>query len=95
MDTGANQMPGMKTMMYMMPIMFLGFFNSYSSGLSYYYMLTNLITFAQMFLIRSVIDESKIQKKIQENKKKPVKVSKFQKRLEDMARQRSQKPARR
>ncbi len=95
MDTGANQMPGMKMMMYMMPIMFLGFFNSYSSGLSYYYMLTNLITFAQMFLIRSVIDESKIHKKIQENKKKPVKVSKFQKRLEDMARQRSKKPAKR
>jgi YidC/Oxa1 family membrane protein insertase len=95
MDTGANQMPGMKMMMYMMPIMFLGFFNSYSSGLSYYYMLTNLITFAQMFLIRRVIDEDKIHKKIQENKKKTVKVSKFQKRLEEMARQRAKKPSKR
>lgn len=95
MDTGANQMPGMKMMMYLMPIMFLGFFNSYSSGLSYYYMLTNLITFAQMFLIRRVINEDKIRKKIMENKKKPVKVSKFQKRLEEMAKQRGYKPGKR
>jgi len=95
MDTGANQMPGMKMMMYLMPIMFLGFFNNYSAGLSYYYMLTNLITFAQMFLIRRVIDEDKIHKKILENKKKPVKVSKFQKRLEEMAKQRGYKPGKR
>ncbi|NLN96552.1 MAG: membrane protein insertase YidC [Bacteroidales bacterium] len=92
MDTGSTQMPGMKMMTYMMPIMFLGFFNSYSSGLSYYYMLTNLITFAQMFLIRRVIDEDKIRKKIMENKKKPVKVSSFQKRIEEMAKQRGYKP---
>lgn len=88
MDTGSTQMPGMKMMMYMMPVMFLGFFNNYSAGLSYYYMLTNLITFAQMFIIRRVIDENKIRQKIMENKKKPVKVSKFQKRLEEMAKQR-------
>jgi YidC/Oxa1 family membrane protein insertase len=79
-------------MMYLMPVMFLGFFNNYSAGLSYYYMLTNLITFAQMFLIRSVIDENKIRAKIMENKKKPVKTSKFQKRLEEMAKQRGYKP---
>lgn len=92
MDTGSTQMPGMKMMMYLMPVMFLGFFNNYSAGLSYYYMLTNLITFAQMFLIRSVIDENKIRAKIIENKKKPVKTSKFQKRLEEMAKQRGYKP---
>jgi YidC/Oxa1 family membrane protein insertase len=92
MDTGSSQMPGMKMMMYLMPVMFLGFFNNYSAGLSYYYMLTNLITFAQMFLIRSVIDENKIRAKIMENKKKPVKTSKFQKRLEEMAKQRGYKP---
>jgi YidC/Oxa1 family membrane protein insertase len=92
MDTGSTQMPGMKMMMYLMPVMFLGFFNNYSAGLSYYYMLTNLITFAQMFLIRSVIDENKIRVKIMENKKKPVKTSKFQKRLEEMAKQRGYKP---
>ena len=84
MSTG-NQMPGMKMMMYLMPIMFLGFFNSYSSGLSYYYLLANLMTFAQMFLIRSFVNEDKLHAQIQENKKKPVKKSNFQKRLEEMA----------
>lgn len=88
MATGSQQMPGMKTMMYIMPIMFLGFFNSYSSGLSYYYLLANLFTFAQMYLIRRVVNEDKIHKQIQENKKKPVKKSNFQKRLETMANQR-------
>jgi YidC/Oxa1 family membrane protein insertase len=86
MSTG-NQMPGMKTMMYLMPIMFLGFFNSFASGLSYYYLLANLITFAQMFIIRRFVDEKKLHAQIQENKKKPVKKSNFQKKLEDMAKQ--------
>jgi YidC/Oxa1 family membrane protein insertase len=63
--------------------------------LSYYYMLTNLITFAQMFLIRRVIDEDKIRRKIMENKKKPVKTSGFQKRLEEMARKRGYNPGKR
>ncbi|GAB1405578.1 MAG: membrane protein insertase YidC [Lentimicrobiaceae bacterium] len=84
MSTG-NQMPGMKMMMYVMPLMFLGFFNSYSSGLSYYYLLANLLTFAQMFLFRSFVNEDKLHAQIQENKKKPVKKSNFQKRLEEMA----------
>lgn len=87
-----NQVPGMKTMMYMMPIMFLGFFNSYSSGLSYYYLLANLFTFAQMFFIRRFVSEEKLHARIQENKAKPVKKSSFQKRLEDMAKQQGYKP---
>jgi len=95
MDTGATQMPGMKMMMYLMPIMFLGFFNNFSAGLSYYYTLTNLITFAQMFIIRRFIDENKIRQKIMENKKKPVKVSGFQKRLEEMAKRRGYNPGKR
>ncbi|HLN53490.1 MAG TPA: membrane protein insertase YidC [Lentimicrobium sp.] len=90
MATG-NQMPGMKTMMYLMPVMFLGFFNSYSAGLSYYYLLANLITFAQMFAIRRFVDEKKLHAQIQENKKKPVKKSGFQKRLEEMAKQQQQR----
>ncbi|MBK7029674.1 MAG: membrane protein insertase YidC [Bacteroidales bacterium] len=64
-----NQLPGMKTMMYLMPIMFLGFFNSYSSGLSYYYLLANLFTFAQMYFIRRMVNEDKLHARIQENKK--------------------------
>ncbi|MFH1118520.1 MAG: membrane protein insertase YidC [Bacteroidota bacterium] len=90
MSTG-NQLPGMKTMMYLMPVMFLGFFNSYSSGLSYYYLLANLLTFAQMFMIRRFVNEDKLHAQIQENKKKPVKKSNFQKRLEDMARNQGRK----
>lgn len=89
-----NQMPGMKTVMYIMPIMFLGFFNSYSSGLSYYYLLANLITFAQMFAIRRILNEDKLRLKIAENKKKPVKKSKFQQRLEEAAKQRGIQPKR-
>lgn len=81
-----QQLPGMKTMMYMMPIMFLGFFNDYSSGLSYYYLLANLFTFAQMFLIRRFVNEDKLHARIQENKAKPVKKSNFQKRLEEISR---------
>jgi YidC/Oxa1 family membrane protein insertase len=91
MMASSNQMPGMKTMMYLMPIMFLGFFNSYSSGLSYYYLLANLLTFAQMFFIRRFVDEDKLHRQIQENKKKPVVKSGFQKRLEDMAKQQQSK----
>jgi len=88
MATGTQQMPGMKTMMYLMPIMFLGFFNSYSSGLSYYYLLANLITFAQMYAFRKMVNEDKIHAQIQANKKKPVKKSGWQKRLEEMANKR-------
>jgi len=89
MGSTSNQMPGMKTMMYIMPVMFLGIFNNYASGLSYYYLLANLITFGQMYVIRQTINEEKILKQIQLNKKKPTKKkSGFQKRLEDMAKQR-------
>jgi len=77
----------------LMPILFLGMFNSFSAGLSYYYFLANVITFAQMYIIRKFIDESAIHRQIQENKKKPDthKKSGFQKRLEDMAKQRGYK----
>ena len=75
-----------------MPIMFLGIFNNYASGLSYYYLLVNLITFAQMYAFRWFIDEDKLQRQIQQNKLKPVKKSGFQKRLEDMAKKRGYNP---
>lgn len=80
----SNQMPGMKTMMYLMPVMFLGFFNEVSSGLSYYYLLANLITFAQMYAFRKFINEDKLHAKIKENQKKPVKKSAFQRKLEEI-----------
>ncbi|NQU54386.1 MAG: membrane protein insertase YidC [Bacteroidetes bacterium] len=87
----SSAMPGMKTMMYMMPVMFLFILNNYSAGLSYYYFLANLITIGQTYLIRSFVDEDKVRAQLQVNKKKPVKRSNFQKRLEDMAKQRGVK----
>ena len=80
----------MKIMMYLMPIMMLFFFNSYSSGLSYYYFLANVISIGQTFLIRKLfINEDAIRAKIEQNKKRPKanKKSGFQKRLEEMAKQ--------
>lgn len=80
-----NQMPGMKWMMYLMPVFFFTFMNSYSSGLSWYYFLANLITFFQTWVIQKfVIDHDKLHAQIQENKQKPVKLSKFQEKLQQM-----------
>ncbi|MGC8865629.1 MAG: membrane protein insertase YidC [Bacteroidales bacterium] len=91
MDTGQQQLPGMKTMMYIMPIMFLGIFNNYSAGLSYYYFLANVFTFIQMFIFRRIVNEDKLHARIQANKAKPAKKSAFQRRLEEMAKQRGMK----
>jgi len=91
-QTQTTTMPGMKTMMYMMPFMFLFFFNSYASGLSYYYFVANLFTFGQMYLFRKIVDEKALLAKLNENKKKPVKKSSFQAKLEQMAKQRGYKP---
>ena len=81
-------MPGMKTMMYIMPIFFMAFLNNYSSGLSYYYFLANIITFLQMYLFRRFVNENKLRMQIEHNKKKTHKKSNFQKRMEEMAKQR-------
>lgn len=91
-----GQMVGpMKTVMYIMPVMFLGFFNNYAAALSFYYFLSTCITIIQNFIIRKfVIDEDKLHKQIQDNKKKRVNVKKsgLQKRLEDMAKKRGVDP---
>jgi YidC/Oxa1 family membrane protein insertase len=92
MGAQATQLPGMKTMMYIMPVMFLGLFNNYASGLSYYYLLANVITFGQIFIFRYAINEDKLRAQIEINKKKPVKKSGFQKRLEEAAKKRGYKP---
>jgi YidC/Oxa1 family membrane protein insertase len=88
--TGQMQGP-MKMVMYIMPIMFLGFFNNYAAALSFYYFLSTSITILQNFFIRKFfIDEDKLRAKIEKNKKKKVSVKKssFQKRLEKMAKDR-------
>lgn len=87
-----DAMPGMKTMMYLMPVMFLFILNGYASGLSYYYFLANVITIGQMYVFRFMIDEEKIRAQIQLNKKKPVVKSKFQQKLEEMSKQQGVKP---
>lgn len=86
--TSGATMPGMKTMMYMMPVMFMFILNSYSSGLSYYYFLANVITIGQTYIVRGMVDENKIRSQIMQNKKKTVTKSKFQQRLEQMAKER-------
>jgi len=85
-------MPGMKTMMYMMPVMFLFILNSYASGLSYYYFLANVFTIGQIYIFRMMIDEDKIRAQILINKKKPVVKSNFQKKLEEMSKQKGIQP---
>lgn len=87
-----DAMPGMKTMMYIMPVMFLFILNGYASGLSYYYFLANVITIGQIYVFRFMIDEDKIRAQIQINKKKPVVKSKFQQKLEEMAKQKGVQP---
>lgn len=89
-----NQISGatgqMKWMGYIMPIIFMGVLNNVASGLNYYYFLANMMTFGQQYLIRLFVDDNKLHKQIQDNKKKPdsQKKSKFQQKLEDMQRER-------
>ncbi|MDR1200350.1 MAG: membrane protein insertase YidC [Tannerellaceae bacterium] len=87
MNTGQQQMPGMKMMMYMMPLMFLFFFNQSASALSYYFLVSTLITIAQTLSFRFLINEEKLLAKLEENKKKPAKKSGFMKRLEEAQKQ--------
>ena len=78
----------MKMMIYISPIMMLIFFNSYGSGLSLYNFMSNLITIGIMLVIkRYFIDSDKIHAQIQENKTKPVKESKLQKKLREVMEQ--------
>ncbi len=85
-NTGQQQMPGMKVMMYMMPLMFLVFFNQYASGLTYYYFVSTLITIVQTLVFRYTVDEEKLLAKLEANKRKPQKKSGFMKRLEEAQR---------
>lgn len=83
----ANSMPGMKWMMYLMPVFFMVFFNNYAAGLSYYYFLSLLITITLTFIFRHVVKEETVRKAMAENSKKPKKKSGFMARLEEMQRQ--------
>ena len=89
MDTGQQQMPGMKMMMYLMPVMMVFWFNDYSSGLSYYYFLSNIITIIQMMVIRRTLDENALLEKLNSKaaKNSAKKKTGFLARLEEAQRQ--------
>ena len=91
-STGQEQVPGMKMMMYMMPVMFMLILNNFSSGLTYYYFLANIITLGQNWISKRFIDENAVLSKLEANKKKPATKSKFQQRLEEAAKQRGIRP---
>lgn len=90
-NASGQQMPGMKGMSYIMPVMFMFVLNNFSAGLTYYYFLVNIITIVQNEIFRRSIDEAKLLRQLNDNKKKPVKKSKFQERLEVAAKQRGYK----
>ncbi len=83
----SSGMPGMKVMQYLMPVMFLFIFNDYAAGLSYYYLLSLLITIIQTYIFRHVIDEKKVRAQLMENARKPRKKSGFMARLEEAQKQ--------
>ncbi len=87
MQNQPSTMPGMKWMMYLMPLFFLVFFNNYAAGLSYYYFLSLLITIIQTYAFRYIIKEEDVRKAMAEASKKPRKKSGFMARLEEMQRQ--------
>ena len=74
----------MKYMIYFAPIMMMVFFNNYSSGLSLYYFISNLLSIGIMFTIKNyILDEQKIRQQIQFNKSQPVKPpSRFQRKMQ-------------
>lgn len=84
MQSQGGGAPGMKWMMYLMPVFFMIFFNNYAAGLSYYYFLSLLITIVQSWAIRRwVVKEEDVRKAMAENAKKPKKKSGFMARLEE------------
>jgi YidC/Oxa1 family membrane protein insertase len=91
-NAGGQQMPGMKMMMYMMPIMMLFWFNDYAAALSYYYFLTLLITIVQTYVIKRTINPEEVLERLKTAKvqKAPTK-SRFQQRLEEAAKKRGVK----
>lgn len=88
---GQESQPGMKFMTYFMPIMFLGIFNSYSAGLSYYYLLSNLLSFAQTYIIGKIKPTEKLRSELlwqaaqkTKNGGKASGKSRWQKKLEEL-----------
>jgi len=84
----SNVQGPMKSMSYIMPVIIMFFLNSFSAGLTFYYFVSNLVTFAQQAIIRRFVDEKKIRAILDDNRKKnlsggPGKKSRFMSKLED------------
>lgn len=86
-QAGTNQMPGMKYMMYLMPLMMLFVLNKYSAALNYYYFVSLCFTFIQVWVIGRTINEKKVLDKLKANQNKPIKKSKWQARVEALEKQ--------
>ncbi len=91
---GSDQ-PGMKMMMYIMPVMFMFILNKFSAGLTYYYFLANMLTWIQNIISKRFINADAVLATLEENKKKPLKKSKWQMRLEEAAKRRGVNPPKR
>jgi len=96
MNAMGNQQPGMKYMPYFMPVLMMFLFNSFPAALTYYYLLQNLLGVGHQWVIQKFfIDDAKLRKQIEDNKKNPKQQSSWQKKLADMQKQAEQrtKPA--
>ena len=88
MNAGMNQQPGMKYMPYFMPILLMVMFNGFPAALTYYYLLQNLLGMGHQWIIQKFfIDDAKLRKQIEDNKKNPKQASGWQKKLADMQKQ--------
>lgn len=89
-----NQISGvtgqMKWIGYLMPIIFLGVLNDFAAGLTWYYFVSNMVTFGQQFVIRKTVNDEKLHAQIAESRKKPAKKSAFAGRLESAMKQAQQ-----
>ena len=85
----------MKFYSYLMPFMIMFVVNSFAAGLSFYYFVSNIVTFAQQAIIRRFVDDNKIRAKLEENKikNKDKKPGGFQKRLQDAMKAASEREA--
>lgn len=87
-NTGAQaQMPAMKWMMYLMPVMFLFILNDYPSGLNYYYFLSTLISILTTILLRKTTNEEALLAYLESKKNTQKKTSGFAARLQALQEQ--------
>ncbi len=92
MNVMANQQPGMQYMPYIMPVMLMFMFNSFPAALTYYYLLQNLLGVAHQWLIQKFfINEEKLHKQIEENRKNPKQPSGWAKKLAEVQKQAEQR----